>query len=120
MDAVQFQLAQDWTPRCQNIVDDYDCENDATSRMSFLFSRVNVKKFSLTKGRSDWLRCNDCHGGVSPCLHEPGFLVQGSRAEPTSPSTKQVSAGDIALGVAVGGLAIAGGALLVRELTKER
>ena len=46
------------------------------------------------KGRSDWLRCNDCHGGVS--------------------------AGDIALGVAVGGLAIAGGALLVKELTKER
>ena len=45
-------------------------------------------------GRSNWLRCNDCHGGVS--------------------------AGDVALGVAVGGLAMAAGALLVKELTKDR
>ena len=41
MDAVQFQRFRGWIPRCQNIVDEYDCENDAISMMIVLLFELN-------------------------------------------------------------------------------
>ena len=96
MDAVEFQRSRDWTPRCQNIVDEFDCENDAISTIrSLLFCINNCLKAHTFSEKSGWLRCNVCYGGGA-------------------------SAGDIALGVGLGGLALGAGALLVHELMKER
>ena len=99
MDAVEFQRSRDRTPRCQNIADGYDCENDAISTIrSLLFWINNCLKAHTFSEKSGWLRCTDCYGGGA-------------------------SAGDIALGVGIGvgilGLA-AGAAALIHESTKER